>query len=183
MAQNKQIRSLAERAEITFRILPKRTFDLKSGYWIFLTNKFCMIFFNTRLPLAEEKNRVFFEQVSGKEWNFDFFPYRTKKPSQFVCTSATLTTTRFPFFGAFIIHPAVGKAAGWIRSEILNIFLFLLHWLHFWEPRKVDFCKHHFRRMAIITAVAPLSFKWSKSQWYHGTIIELNKNNESLMWC
>ena len=90
----------------------------------------------------------------------DFFPNRTKKHSQFVCTSATLTTTRFPFFGAFIVHPAIGKAARWIRSEILNIFLFLLHWLDFWELRKVYFCKHYFRRMmAIITAVAPLSFK------------------------
>ena len=47
-----------------------------------------------------------------------------KKHSQLVCTSATLTMTRFPFFGAFIVHPAIGKAARWIRSEILNIFLF-----------------------------------------------------------
>ena len=54
----------------------------------------------------------------------DFFPNRTKKHSQFVCTSAMLTATRFPFLGAFIVHPAIGKAARWIRSEILNIFLF-----------------------------------------------------------
>ena len=69
VAQNKQIRSLAERAEITFRILPKRTFDLKSGLWIFFGKDFCVIFFNTRLQLAEENIRHLFEQVSGKELN------------------------------------------------------------------------------------------------------------------
>merc|ERR1712020_713495 len=67
VAQNKQIRSLSERAENTFRILPKCTFDLKSGFWIFFKNIFCMIFFNTRLQLTEEKNRHLFEQVLGKE--------------------------------------------------------------------------------------------------------------------
>ena len=61
MAQNKQIRSLAERAEITFRILPKRTFDLKSGL--------LRDIFNTTLQLAEEKIRHLFEQVSGKKLN------------------------------------------------------------------------------------------------------------------
>ena len=69
MAQNKQIRSLAERAEITFRILPKRTFDLKSGYWIFLENFSCMILSNTRLQLAEEKKRHLLEQVTENESN------------------------------------------------------------------------------------------------------------------
>ena len=36
---------------------------------------------------------------------------------------------------------------------------------------KVNFCKQYFRMIMALTAVAPLS--WSKSQWYHGTIIEL----------
>ena len=31
------------------------------------------------------------------------------------------TTTRFPLFQAFTFNPAVGKAAQWIRSEILMI--------------------------------------------------------------
>ena len=30
----------------------------------------------------------------------------------------------FPLFKASIVNPAVGKGAGWIRSEILIIFLF-----------------------------------------------------------
>ena len=38
--------------------------------------------------------------------------------------SAMTTTTRFPLFKASIVNPAVGKGAGWIRSEILIIFLF-----------------------------------------------------------
>ena len=33
-------------------------------------------------------------------------------------------TTRFPFFQAFTVKPAVGKAAQWLRSEILMIFVF-----------------------------------------------------------
>ena len=45
--------------------------------------------------------------------------------------SAMTTTTRFPLFKASIVNPAVGKGAGWIRSEILIIFLFLLPWLDF----------------------------------------------------
>ena len=32
--------------------------------------------------------------------------------------------TRFPLFKAFTVDPAVGKAVGWIRSEILKIFIF-----------------------------------------------------------
>ena len=38
--------------------------------------------------------------------------------------SAMTTTTRFPLVKASIVNPAVGKGAGWIRSEILIIFLF-----------------------------------------------------------
>ena len=48
-----------------FRILQKCTFDLKSGYWIFLENFSCMILSNTRLQLAEEKKRHLLEQVTG----------------------------------------------------------------------------------------------------------------------
>ena len=33
-------------------------------------------------------------------------------------------TTRFPLFQAFTFNPAVGKAAQWIRSEILMNFVF-----------------------------------------------------------
>ena len=43
---------------------------------------------------------------------------------QILCVPATLTTTRFPLFQAFKVIPAVGKAAQWIRSEILMFFVF-----------------------------------------------------------
>ena len=33
--------------------------------------------------------------------------------------------TQFPLFKAFAVNPAAGKGAGWIRSEILMVFLFL----------------------------------------------------------
>ena len=42
----------------------------------------------------------------------------------FLRVSAMTTTTRFPLFKASIVNPAVGKGAGWIRSEILIVFLF-----------------------------------------------------------
>ena len=35
-------------------------------------------------------------------------------------------TTRFPLFQAFTFNPADGKAAQWIRSEILMFFVFFL---------------------------------------------------------
>ena len=38
--------------------------------------------------------------------------------------ATTTTTTRFPLFQAFTVKPAVGKAAQWLRSEILMIFVF-----------------------------------------------------------
>ena len=42
-----------------------------------------------------------------------------------VCVNIMMTTTtRFPLFKVFTVNPAVGKCAGWIRSEILMIFLF-----------------------------------------------------------
>ena len=34
------------------------------------------------------------------------------------------TTTRFPLFQVFTVKPAGGKAAQWLRSEILMIFVF-----------------------------------------------------------
>ena len=136
MAQNKQIRSLAERAEITSRILPKRTFDLKSGYWIFLTNKFCMIFFNTRLQLAEEKNRVFFEQVSGKEWNFDFFPYRTKKTFSICVHFGHADDDTFSLFGG-IYSPSSCWESCWVNSqwnfEHFPFFYFIDYTSESWE--------------------------------------------------
>jgi hypothetical protein len=43
---------------------------------------------------------------------------------QHLRVSAKITTTRFPLFQAFTVKPAVGKAAQWLRSEILMIFVF-----------------------------------------------------------
>ena len=102
MAQNKQIRSLSERAENTFRTLPKCTFDLKSGFWIFFKNIFCMIFFNTRLQLAEEKNRHLFKQVLGKEWNrSSLIRLQTKLSSTFACFGEDNDDTFSPFSGIY----------------------------------------------------------------------------------
>ena len=47
-----------------------------------------------------------------------------KKCASLLRISAMTTTTRFPLFKVFTVNPAVGKCAGWIRSEILMIFLF-----------------------------------------------------------
>ena len=44
--------------------------------------------------------------------------------SLILLSPATTTTTRFPLFQAFTVKPAVGKAAQWLRSEILMIFVF-----------------------------------------------------------
>ena len=46
--------------------------------------------------------------------------------SLILLSPAATTTTRFPPFQAFTVKPAVGKAAQWLRSEILMIFVFLL---------------------------------------------------------
>ena len=43
-----------------------------------------------------------------------------------ILLSPATTTTRFPLFQAFTVKPAVGKAAQWLRSEILMIFVFFL---------------------------------------------------------
>ena len=47
-----------------------------------------------------------------------------KKLSSILRASATMTTIHCPFFYALAVNPAVGKAARWIRSEILRIFFF-----------------------------------------------------------
>ena len=44
--------------------------------------------------------------------------------SLILLSPATTTTTRFPLFQAFTVKPAVGKAAQWLCSEILMIFVF-----------------------------------------------------------
>ena len=68
LSGSKQANSLALGARGEhFRIPPKRTFDLKSEFLDFFLKKFCMILFNTRLQLAEEKKRHFLEQVTGNE--------------------------------------------------------------------------------------------------------------------
>ena len=41
-----------------------------------------------------------------------------------ILLSPATTTTRFPLFQAFTVKPAVGKAAQWLRNEILMIFVF-----------------------------------------------------------
>ena len=140
MAQNKQIRSLSERAENTFRTLPKCTFDLKSGFWIFFKNIFCMIFFNTRLQLAEEKNRHLFEQVLGKEWNrSSLIRLQTKLSSTFACFGEDNDDTFSPFSGIYIQSSCWESCSVDSQWNSDDFCFFLLPWLDFRELRKMDF--------------------------------------------
>ena len=102
--------------------------------------------------------------------------------------SAMTTTTRFPLFKASIVNPAVGKGAGWIRSEILIIFLFFtsligllraeINWFQ-WDDRVMNdgdadhLCSNWSRtRILQIESIFHqiVDGHWSlhiQSQWFH----------------
>ena len=83
-----------------------------------------MIIFNTRLQLAEQKIDICLSKFWEKSEIGRVLLGCKQNCLQHLRVSAKITTTRFPLFQAFTFNPAVGKAAQWIRSEILMIFVF-----------------------------------------------------------